>query len=745
MANPHRLPRTVLPRRYALTLTPDLGAATFEGSVDIDVEVAEPTREVVLNAIELEIDEAWVEVGGRAPRRHRHASTRRPSGPPSPSPRTLPPGDAVVSLRFRGLLNDKLRGFYRSTFTDDDGVERVIATTQFEATDARRAFPCWDEPDLKARFAITLVLDDELHAVSNAAIASDEVLDGQRRVRFAETMTMSTYLVAFIVGPLEVTEPVDVAGTPLRLLCPPGKLHLTAFGLEVAEFSLRYLADYFDIPYPGDSMDLVAIPDFAFGAMENLGCVTFRETLLLADPEHATQGELQNVVDVIAHELAHMWFGDLVTMKWWNGIWLNEAFATFMELKVTDAFRPEWERWVSFGLARSTAFDTDALQTTRPIEYPVVSPADAEGMFDVLTYEKGAAVVRMLEQYLGEEEFRAGIRKYMANHQYGNTETTDLWDAIEEATGEPVRRIMDSWIFQGGHPIVSVEVARRRPAAALHPGAVPVPRRRARRHPVGDPAAAPLRASSPARSCAPPRCSMDDVARPRPPGARARGWSPTPTATASTACAPRRRCGRRWWPRPRACSPTSSATASSTTPGRRCSPAPPRVDDFLALADGFGGETDVSVWRRLLAGARPDRPARRGRRRARRSRPGSAPWSAPALERLGWDERPDDADRDRELRGALIGALANLGADPDARARVRGALRALLRRLRRASRPTWPPPWCGPPPPWPAPTRSTRSSSGSRTATRRRRSSGSSTRSPRSATRSRWPGCSSWP
>ncbi|MET0901737.1 MAG: M1 family metallopeptidase, partial [Acidimicrobiales bacterium] len=458
MANPYRLPRTILPRRYALTLTPDLGEATFEGSVDIDVEVGEPVRAVTLNAVELEIDRAWVEVDGE----------RRPTtiAIDDETERVtlsledaLPSGDAVVSLRFRGVLNDKLRGFYRSTFTDDDGVERVIATTQFEATDARRAFPCWDEPDFKARFAITLLLDDELHAVSNAAIVSDEVLDGQRRVRFADTITMSTYLVAFIVGPLEVTEPLDVDGTPLRILCPPGKLHLTGFGVEVADFSLRYLAEYFDLPCPGDSMDLVAIPDFAFGAMENLGCVTFRETLLLADPEHATQGELQNVVDVIAHELAHMWFGDLVTMKWWNGIWLNEAFATFMELKVTDAFRPEWERWVSFGLGRSTAFDTDALQSTRPIEYPVVSPADAEGMFDVLTYEKGAAVVRMLEQYLGDAEFRAGIRKYMANHQYGNTETTDLWDAIEEASGEPVRRIMDSWIFQGGHPIVGVTAA----------------------------------------------------------------------------------------------------------------------------------------------------------------------------------------------------------------------------------------------------------------------------------------------
>jgi puromycin-sensitive aminopeptidase len=416
-SNPHRLPRTVLPRRYDLTLTPDIAAATFAGSVDVDVDVVEPTAHVVLNAIELDVDEAWITVEGA---RIEAAVTLDPDAERVmlEVPQPLPLGPAVVSLRFRGQLNDTLRGFYRSPFTDDAGDARVIATTQFEATDARRAFPCWDEPDCKATFGITLIVDEGLEAVSNGAVVSDEPIDGgKRRVRFADTMPLSTYLVAFIVGPLEATAPIDVEGTPVRLLFPPGKGNLTAFGLEVADYSLRYLADYFDLPYPGDSMDLVAIPDFAFGAMENLGCVTFRETLLLADPSRATQGELQNVVDVIAHELAHMWFGDLVTMKWWNGIWLNEAFATFMELKVTDAFRPEWERWASFGLARSTAFDTDALAATRPIEYPVISPADAEGMFDVLTYEKGAAVVRMLEQYLGEDRFRAGIRKYMAAHR----------------------------------------------------------------------------------------------------------------------------------------------------------------------------------------------------------------------------------------------------------------------------------------------------------------------------------------
>jgi puromycin-sensitive aminopeptidase len=486
-------------------------------------------------------------------------------------------------------------------------------------------------------------------------------------VQFAETMTMSTYLVAFIVGPLEVTEPVDVAGTPLRLLCPPGKLHLTTFGLEVAEFSLEYLADYFDLPYPGDSMDLVAIPDFAFGAMENLGCVTFRETLLLADPDHATQGELQNVVDVIAHELAHMWFGDLVTMRWWNGIWLNEAFATFMELKVTDAFRPEWERWVSFGLARSSAFDTDALQTTRPVEYPVVSPAEAEGMFDVLTYEKGAAVVRMLEQYLGEEEFRAGIRKYMANHQYGNTETTDLWDAIEEASGEPVRRIMDSWIFQGGFPIVSVDI--RGDGRVLH---ISQERFQYLRDELGDTRwSIPLlvRYALESGEVITTRALLEDfemelelsgpvawvVANAEGHGFfRVRLSAPLRealVAQAQSVLSDVERYGL--------VDDTWASVLAGTT----------SAAEYVALADGFGGERDVSVWRRLLNGLEQierliEGPARDELHARVRTLVG------PALERLGWEDRPEDGDRDRELRGVLIGSLASLGADEAARARV---------------------------------------------------------------------------
>ena len=274
-------------------------------------------------------------------------------------------------------------------------------------------------------------------------------------MRFGDTMEMSSYLVAFVVGPLEATAAVDVDGIALRVYHVPGKAHLTDFALDIGAFALRWFQDYYGIPYPGDKVDLLALPDFAAGAMENFGCITFRESLLLVDPATSTHTEQQRVADVVAHELAHMWFGDLVTMRWWNGIWLNEAFATFMEIAACEAFRPAWERWTTFGLERSMAFEVDSLESTRSIEFEVRSPADADGMFDVLTYQKGAAVLRMLEQYLGAEAFRAGVSNYLGKHAYGNTETSDLWDAIEETTGQPVRSLMDSWIWQPGYPLVS--------------------------------------------------------------------------------------------------------------------------------------------------------------------------------------------------------------------------------------------------------------------------------------------------
>lgn len=451
--DPFRLPADVRPTRYDLRLQPMLADARFVGTVRIQLDVGAPVDMLVLNAAELDIVSCAVDDQGAE--WHLDDATERLIVVPA---NTIGAGTAELSIEFEGVLNDKLRGFYRSTYVDDDGVEQVIACSQMQATDCRRAFPCWDEPAFKAVFGVTLDVEEGLSAISNSPEIERVSADGRNVITFADTMVMSSYLVAFVVGRLEMTDAHDVDGTPLRIVHVPGKGHLTGFGLDVGAFCLRWFQDYYGIAYPGDKVDLVALPDFAAGAMENLGCITFRESVLLVDPTASTQNERQLVADVVAHELAHMWFGDLVTMRWWNGIWLNEAFATFMEIAACEAYRPDWQRWTSFGVERSVAFETDSLLSTRSVEFEVRSPADCEGMFDVLTYQKGGALLRMLEQYLGDDTFREGVNHYLRTHAYANTETNDLWDAIEATSGQPVRRIMDSWIWQPGYPLVSVSV-----------------------------------------------------------------------------------------------------------------------------------------------------------------------------------------------------------------------------------------------------------------------------------------------
>src|SRR5437016_2530924 len=454
----YRLPRHVTPTRYELRLEPDLETFAFSGDETVTVTVQEPTTEIVLNAAELEIIEATIKNEGGVSLRgiiERDETVERWRLSFSDK---LRPGTWRLSLAFKGTLNDKLRGFYRSTYKDQAGARHVLAATQFEATDARRAFPCWDEPDFKAVFATTLVIDPALTAVSNTVIASETPAGGKQVVRFADTIKMSTYLVAFVVGRIEPTEPVMIGQTPLRLWAIPGKGHLARFGQDIAVASLSFFERYYGIPYPGDKLDLLAIPDFASGAMENLGAITYRETALLVDQKSATHGELERVADVVAHENAHMWFGDLVTMSWWNGLWLNEAFATFMEMLAVDAWKPEWKRWDSFGVSRAAAFSVDGLPSPRPNEYPVQAPKDAEAMFDVLTYEKGASVLRMLEQHIGPTAFRDGVRDYLHAHAYGNADTNDLWVSLGRIAKQPVPELMDGWIFQPGYPLVTAEL-----------------------------------------------------------------------------------------------------------------------------------------------------------------------------------------------------------------------------------------------------------------------------------------------
>jgi puromycin-sensitive aminopeptidase len=456
-----RLSGRAVPTAYRLVLDLDLGADTFTGHVEIDVELLEATDAVVLHAIDLELDAPQVRassgnlIGGTTEFHEPSESVtlRFPS--------RLDTGSHVISLRFRGTINEQLRGLYRSTFTDADGATQRIAATQLCIADARRTFPCFDEPAFKATYQLTVVVPTGCLALSNTAIASERARDdGRREVRFSPTMKMSTYLVALVVGPLEQSPVIDVDGVALTVVCTPGSGHLAAFALEVGAFALRYYRDYFSIPYPGDKLDLVAIPDFVLGAMENFGCITFRETALLVDEDAATTEALQRVATVVAHEIAHMWFGDLVTMQWWEGLWLNEAFATFCQHLCVDAFRPSWQLWERFHERTGPGMEIDSLHSTRAIEFPVHSPEDAMGMIDAITYLKGSAVLRMLEQYLGATTFRDGIRHYLADHAYANTVTADLWAALESVSGEPVAAIMDTWILQGGHPAVELRDSR---------------------------------------------------------------------------------------------------------------------------------------------------------------------------------------------------------------------------------------------------------------------------------------------
>jgi puromycin-sensitive aminopeptidase len=660
-----RLPRSVVPRRYDLTVGVDLDESRFWGRVAIDLDVLDTTDVIVLHARDLEVELESLVAGGLAVD---PASVTLELQPDEERvvvrvPAPLPVGDVTLALQFRGEISPGLFGFYRSTFVDDEGVDQVLATTQFEAPHARAAFPCFDEPEYKAVFAVTLDVADHLLAISNGPEIEREALAGGRvRVRFGETIPMSTYLVAWVVGPLEVTAPVDAGGIAVRVVHAPGKSHLTAFALDVASFAIQYFADYYGIPYPGEKCDLVALPDFAFGAMENLGCITFREARLLLDPDAVTLDELSDAGLTIMHEVAHMWFGDLVTMKWWNGIWLNEAFATFMEHLAADAYRSEWRVWYDFASSRAAALGIDALSTTRTVEYEVVTPEDAEGMFDVLTYQKGGSVLRMLERWLGADAFRAGVRHYLDRYQLSNTETTDLWDALEEATGQPARRIMDSWIFQPGYPVITPSngsLTQRRfsyePTRTDERWAVPV---LARIHSGSNVETRSLLLDGDAVNL-----DVDDdalvvlnaggegfyrVAYPA-------GWRARLVDSGVLSDLERFTLLDDVW---------ASALAGDA-----------HVDEFLTLAMQFGDERDLAVWRSLLGHLEQSGRFVSGDA-LDRLRAKTAALIGPAFAELGWDARSDEDPRRRQLRGVLIDVLGSFAKDPETIARAREVLQA---------------------------------------------------------------------
>lgn len=454
------LPANVQPINYAVRLEPDLEKFTYEGHVSIDVNVKEKSKSVTLNMVDIEIHNAKLSsetlTQAVAPVNTAHDEDKQTVE--FSFDQELEAGSkAKLDISFSGTLNDKLCGFYRSVHTDEDGKKRVVATTQMEATDCRRAFPCFDEPALKATFDITLVTEKHLTALSNMD-AKKESIEGDKKVTvFNRTPVMSTYLVAFIVGELNYVECNDFR-VPVRVYATPGMEQRGKFSAELGAKTLEFFEKKFDVPYPLPKMDMVAIHDFSAGAMENWGLVTYRVVDLLFDEKTGSAASRQRVAEVVQHELAHQWFGNLVTMDWWEGLWLNEGFATWMSWYSCNSFYPQWRVWETYvGDDLQSSLSLDALRSSHPVEVPVHRADQVNEIFDAISYSKGSSIVKMVAEYLGEETFIKGISLYLKRHAYSNTQTIDLWKALTEVSGKDVVSVMSTWTQKVGFPVVTVE------------------------------------------------------------------------------------------------------------------------------------------------------------------------------------------------------------------------------------------------------------------------------------------------
>ena len=368
----------------------------------------------------------------------------------------LYPGSYTISLQFEGKITRAMNGMYPCLFTDD-GVEKKLVATQFESHHAREVFPCIDEPEAKATFDLTLTTPVGEAVVANTPIKQQDEVDGKLVSTFERTPHMSTYLLAFVYGEMKYLEAKTKEGVVVRTYATPANVDYTAFALECGVKILEFYNDYFAIPYPLEKCDMIALPDFASGAMENWGCITYREQAFLVDPEHTSLSTKQYVAMVVAHELAHQWFGNLVTMRWWTDLWLNEGFASWIEYMAVDHLFPNWKMWTQFIVdEQQQALKLDALEYTHPIEVPINHPDEIRTIFDAISYSKGSSVLHMLYNYLGADAFQEGLRYYLKQHSYKNTDTIDLWAALEEVSRKPVKDFMHAWTSLGGYPLVQV-------------------------------------------------------------------------------------------------------------------------------------------------------------------------------------------------------------------------------------------------------------------------------------------------
>jgi len=445
----------VIPINYELMFEPLFHNFKFNGEEIITLNLSKPTNSIKIDAAELSIKESHIIQGGKIISSESSLNEKDEKLTIKLAKKIK--GKAKLSIKITGTLNDRLLGFYKSQYKDKKGKTKYLATTQFEAADARRAFPCWDEPAVKATFDVSLLVDKHLDAISNMPVISKKKTGTKILHKFGRTPIMSTYLLYLGVGEFEYLHG-KLRNIKIRIVTTKGNKNKGKLSLDFTKKFLGEYEKYFGIKYPLPKLDMIAIPDFAAGAMENWGAITFREAILLYDAKTSSTRTKQYIAEVISHELAHQWFGNLVTMKWWNDLWLNESFATFMATKIVNKFYPEWDLWDQFlGDAMLEAMSLDALKNSHPINVDVKHPAQIREIFDAISYDKGGNVLRMLENYVGIENFRKGLKYYLTQHKYSNAEGQDLWKSIGKVAHKPVDAMMKTWIDQVGYPVVDVK------------------------------------------------------------------------------------------------------------------------------------------------------------------------------------------------------------------------------------------------------------------------------------------------
>ena len=666
-ASAQRLPTIVTPSHYDLAFVVDLGRERFEGTETIRVTVAEPTARVVLNAFEIQFREVTIGSGAAA----QTATVTLDESAQTATltvPKPLAKGDTEIHARFSGILNTKLRGFYISKTK-----LRKYAVTQFESTDARRAFPCFDEPHFKATFAVTLTIDRGDIAISNGKVLSDTPgpATTQHTMKFSTTPKMSSYLVAMTVGDFKCVEGA-ADNIPIRICATPDKRELTHIALDSAQQVLRFYNSYYAIKYPFGKLDVVAVPDFAAGAMENTGAIFYRETDLLAESKSASVNTRKTIASILAHEMAHQWFGDLVTMQWWDDIWLNEGFATWMANKPVAAAHPDWNVDVDEAQENQTALALDSLATTRPIHSDVNTPAQIDEAFDAIAYQKGAAVLRMLESYVGADTFKKGINAYLQAHAYGNATSEDFSKSIASTSGKPVERILPTFVNQPGVPLIDVSIActGNQTAVTLKQQRFVIDAARAETGRWQIPICVKVPGSST------PSCDvMTDVSK---------------TVNLPGACAPWVFANAGAHGYYRTAYPSDMIRAIAPRVGTELT-APERLvllddewalvranrhtaGDYLTLAAGYGREHTSGVLEevtRRLAAIHEDLTTD-----ATRPQLESFTRSLlhPLFEEVGFAGSAGDTDERRSLRAVLIGTLGTFGRDADVAAKSRAAL-----------------------------------------------------------------------